>query len=556
MSYPLPATETRRLQALERYGVLDTPPEEAFDRITRLAARLFEVPIVLVTLVHTHRQWFKSVCGFSARETSRDISFCAHTILTEEVMVVSDATQDARFAENPQVTGDPNIRFYAGAPLMTPDGHKLGTLCIIDRVSRTFGEEQARLLEDLAAMVMDELELRREIAERQRVEAALQESEDKFRSLVEQTNDWIWEIDTEGRFTYVSPGVLNVTGYPPEEVQGRTVSDLMPAAEAERFTSVLERYRPAGFSFDKLEYTLVDRRGSEVVVEISGSPISDGEGGVRGYRGIAHDVTERKQVAEALRLALDRARELNDIKSRFVSMASHELRTPLTAVLLCAEYIEQAITAGRVEEAGRYLHRISRSAQQLAELVDDMLMLGRVEAGQFTFEPASIALYPFVQRLCDDVWAGVGSGHRIALTCSDEDLTVVADRKLLRLLVTNLLSNAMKYSPEGSTVEVGLARSGDTVELTVRDQGIGIPEEEQPRLFEPFYRAENVGEARGTGLGLFIAKQAVDLHSGEILVQSTAGEGTIFFVMLPLAQHSAPPPVHLGVGEDTVDRGP
>jgi diguanylate cyclase (GGDEF)-like protein len=153
--------ETARLQALLEYDILDTPPEPRFDRIVHMASRLLEMPISLVSLLDDARQWFKAKVGLDADVTPRDIAFCHHAIEQDKVMVIEDATEDPRFQHNPLVTDMPNIRFYAGAPLKTEAGYKLGTLCVIDRVPRVLTEEQCSLLEDLAALVVDEMELRR-----------------------------------------------------------------------------------------------------------------------------------------------------------------------------------------------------------------------------------------------------------------------------------------------------------------------------------------------------------------------------------------------------------
>ncbi|EKP0299055.1 sensor domain-containing diguanylate cyclase [Aeromonas veronii] len=153
-----PDNERLRLDALRRLAILDSPAEERFDRITRMARNMFEVPIALVSLVDENRQWFKSCCGLSALETPRDISFCGHAILGEELFVVEDAAQDPRFFDNPLVTGEPHIRFYAGHPLEVGDGLKLGTLCIIDSKPRVFSPRDQALLADLASMVESELQ--------------------------------------------------------------------------------------------------------------------------------------------------------------------------------------------------------------------------------------------------------------------------------------------------------------------------------------------------------------------------------------------------------------
>jgi GAF domain-containing protein len=153
----LPENEADRLAALRALDLLDSPPDDRFDRVTRIAASLFDVPIVLVSLVDAERQWFKSCIGVDVAETSRDVSFCAHAIHAPKPLIVNDTLKDERFRGNPLVQGDTRIRFYAGAPIFSPDGFAIGTLCLIDRRPRDFSEQEAALLTDLAALVDAEL---------------------------------------------------------------------------------------------------------------------------------------------------------------------------------------------------------------------------------------------------------------------------------------------------------------------------------------------------------------------------------------------------------------
>jgi GAF domain-containing protein len=188
MSAQNSGSEARRLKVLWQYDVLDTVPEEVFDDLTELAASICEAPIALISLVDEKRQWFKSTIGTTLKETSRDVSFCAHAIQQSGLFIVPDATKDARFANNPLVKSEPKIRFYAGAPLITPDGYALGTLCVLDQVPRQLRPEQKRALTILARHVVSQLELRRrssELAAAHRTESAAKKEIEALRAELE-----------------------------------------------------------------------------------------------------------------------------------------------------------------------------------------------------------------------------------------------------------------------------------------------------------------------------------------------------------------------------------
>ena len=296
MCPPIPDNEEERLAALRRHALLDTPPEASFDRLTSLAARLFGVPLALVTLIDRDRQWFKS-CGGAASgdlglcETHRDISFCGHTILSDEPLVVEDACLDPRFADNPLVADGPNVRFYAGAPLRDGEGHALGTLCLLDFQPRVFPADLRAALAALAATVVSEIELRRS-------SAVLADSERLTRQMFSESPHPMWVFDCETlRFLAVNETALAHYGYSRSEFLAMTIADIRPPEELPRLRDARpgSGLRPG----DKSLWRHRKKDGVLIWVEIAAHTI-DYEG--RAARVVvAADVTERRRAEDALR---------------------------------------------------------------------------------------------------------------------------------------------------------------------------------------------------------------------------------------------------------------
>lgn len=220
------AVEAARVKSLYKYEVLDTPPEESFDRLTRTAAHIFDAPIALVTLIDEDRQWFKSRYGLEMMYTARDLAFCDYTIQSADIMTVTDATKDPRFENNPLVTGAPYIRFYVGAPLIARDGYRLGSLCVIDTKVRSFpAPSQVARLQDLAASVIDIMELRQAVS-REKFEDA-QQNVDRLQQFYRKTPAMLHSINQGSRIIEVSDYWCEKLGYRRSEVIGRLFTDFL-----------------------------------------------------------------------------------------------------------------------------------------------------------------------------------------------------------------------------------------------------------------------------------------------------------------------------------------
>jgi signal transduction histidine kinase len=251
---------------------------------------------------------------------------------------------------------------------------------------------------------------------------------------------------------------------------------------------------------------------------------------------VAIEVALRRQLSEtAIRVALEKEKELSELKSRFWSMAAHEIRNPMTSILGCAQMLEHDFNLPE-ERRREFLYMIQQSVRRMDQLLNDLLAVGRVEGGSLTFAPAPLDLEQFCQRLVEEIQFSAGAHQGIVFHRQGDCEQTCLDQKLLRHILTNLLSNAIKYSPHGSPVYLDLTCRDQQVTLQIRDTGIGIPPEAQRHLFEPFQRASNVGNIPGTGLGMTMVKRCVDLHGGRIAVESEVGRGTTFVVQLPQHQ--------------------
>ena len=398
---PLPQNEDERLAELLSYDVLDTEAEQLFDDLTALASQICETPIALISLIDPNRQWFKSRVGLDAEETSRDIAFCSHAILQSDVFEIPNATLDPRFHDNPLVTGAPDIRFYAGAPLITPSGHAIGTLCAIDSKPRKLTETQKASLQTLSKSVVAHLELKRKNRELERT---------------------------------------------------------------------------------------------------------------------------------------------SQFKSDFLSYISHEIRTPLNAINTFSQLLEgEAQKLNLPSSFTTPLSHVSQSGERLLEIVNSVLDIKQIEAGKMRVMPRAVNTKDFFTHLFSLTKIRAEDSGIVFSTSIDDAVpdSLFFDDTKFGQVALNLLSNAIKFTNHGKSVKAQVKYKSGKVIFNVIDQGIGMSDDDQKRLFTPFERMENARQISGTGLGLNISKRLVELMDGSIKVSSKLNHGTRISVTLPADALSA-----------------
>lgn len=328
---PCPANEEERIVALRQYQVLDTEPEVAFDRLTYLAAQICQTRIALISLVDVDRQWFKSKMGVTVSETPRDVSFCAHAILQSGLFLIPDARQDRRFANNPAVVSTPQVRFYAGAPLLTPDGYAIGTLCVIDTVPRVLQQGQQQALETLAQQVVAQLELRRSVTALQ--QAALEQEQTanallRMSMALENAVEGIAQVDAQGRYLTVNPAYAAMVGYEPDEMIGMP---WQPTVHPEDLAQVVAAYTQM-LTQGKAEAEVrgIRKDKSLFFKQIVLVRASEVQQGLTAHYCFMKDISLRKQAEANLRLAHDALEQQVLERTAALSQANALLKQEIT----------------------------------------------------------------------------------------------------------------------------------------------------------------------------------------------------------------------------------
>lgn len=388
-------------------------------------------------------------------------------------------------------------------------------------------------------------------------EQELRTSKARFKDIAETASDWFWETDRHHRFTYISKRFHEMTGVEPDKILGHSRFELAGGSgpDWDEHMADLQARRP----FRDFRYQVANDRGETRYWSTSGKPIFAEDGTFIGYRGSGSDRTieeralkvlsrshdqlqesvqrataELRAKTEKLAQALAKEKELNELQRQFVSMASHEFRTPLAIIDSTAQRLKSRAEKLTPAETVRRVDGIRQAVQRMTRLMESTLTAARMEKGKVAVEIAACDLRKVVAEVCQRQ-QDIADDHLIACDLAELPETIQADSDALEQVLTNLVSNAVKYSPNAPHIEVKGSRDGDDAVISVRDHGLGIDAEDLPRMFERFFRAKTSTGIAGTGIGLNLVKALVEMHGGTVGVESEVDKGSRFTIRLPIS---------------------
>ncbi|MEL6468862.1 MAG: PAS domain-containing sensor histidine kinase [Cyanobacteria bacterium J06623_4] len=386
----------------------------------------------------------------------------------------------------------------------------------------------------------------------------------QYQLILNAVGEGVYGLDLQGNVTFVNPAAAAMIDWEMEDLIGQSMHQVLHHSHPDGSAYPRECCPIYAAFQDGSTRRVTDevfwrKDGTSFPVEYISTPLQDEHGQLIGAVITFRDITQRKwaeailqqanedletkvrERAAELYQANEQLRELSALKSRFVAMVCHEFRNPLNNIALSVSSLSRYNEKLSLLQKSQYLQGISANVDRMTQMLDDILVLGKLEAKRLYLEPEPINLVDFCQNLLTELQPQLKLQQRVLRYAGRrKPLTAELDQTLLRSILTNIVSNAIRYSPSESVIELSLSRRKQQAIFQVTDQGVGIPPEDIPFLFEPFHRGKNVSNIPGTGLGLSIVKQFVELQQGEIQLESTLGVGTVFRVALPLSYSSHP----------------
>jgi signal transduction histidine kinase/CheY-like chemotaxis protein len=557
-----PEDEAVRLAELRALRMLDTPRDERFDCLTRLAAQVFGTPMAFLTLVDDCLQWFKSTVGAEISETSRDVSFCGHTILDEGFLVVRDATKDERFKANPLVLGPPHIRFYAGFPVRSSKGACVGTLCVVDSVPRDPSSSQLDALRDLARLAEAELQHQRDAAfglgPKQLAEAF----------------PFSFVLDAELRFTTWGHSLQkllrrDLTGVAFDEVflirRPSLPATFESLSASKKVLFILEGTSGGPLLRGSLTPTPLGRGlmflgspwvTSLMALEQHGLTLEDfalhdpATDLIQLLENHSQSIADLRRLNVALTGAKRTAEEATRASEAFLAHISHELRTPMNAVLgMCSLVLDTPLSS----EQRDYVDTIRSSGENLLAVANDVLDYSKIESGKLSLEQIPFSPLRVIDECLDLVALSAARKSLELAGWCDADVpdAVLGDPARVRQIVLNLVGNAVKFTERGHVVvHVSHDASANVLSIAVEDTGIGVPPHLQSAIFQPFAQAESSTTRRfgGTGLGLTISRRLTEMMNGTLSLERSVGNGSTFLLRIPAVATGARSTMALPLG--------
>ena len=501
-----------------------------FEAIVAEAARSIAAPVAFLTLLDPEGEKVLAIRGWNVARMPVGCGFASAISGEKDVVVVADTTADRRFASHPFVTGQPHIRFFAGAPIME-SGRFVGALVVVDRVAHRLAADQVTSLRLLARQASRELDVRREISE----------IEQRFREFFEQTDDLVMSIGSRGSLVHFNEAVPNTLGVQRDELLRQPLETFLDEDARDDFRATLAEVFEVGQP-RSLETVFATSSGRRLSVEGSIRPrVIDGTTVMA--RVIFRDISERKQFEAELGNARDAALEAARLKSQFLTNVSHEIRTPMNGIIGMLDLLQ----ASKLDTEQRdYAVQAKESADQLLTIVNNILYVSNVEAAGLGAASIDFDLYRTLHRIVEVIKvAALGKDLEVSLEYQEGLPTVLrGQQSKLRQIVTNLLDNAVKFTESGS-IRLKVAQQTETethrvIRFEVRDSGIGISSEDRLLLFEKFSQVEGQSTRRyqGAGLGLATARHLVEMLGGLIDVDSNPGAGSTFWFTIPFPKQA------------------
>ncbi|QDW25120.1 PAS domain-containing protein [Pedobacter sp. KBS0701] len=525
-----PDDDDQRVAALGRYQVFNDEPEPVFDRICELACNMFNVPIAHISFLDEESELVKSSMGLGEQviRVDRSMSLCAITVLNGSSTVIPNALLDERLAGHPYVYGEFGLRAYAGAPIISNDGYIVGTMCLVSHEVRDFTGHEVSLLEGLARIVAEQLELRLENLEhnnRQKfIQDRLMASEARLRCILDTMADGVCIVDENGTTTYINQMAGQIFGVNLLQMQNRSYNDplwinlrldgsVLPIDEHPMYTML----KTAAPVYDR-EIGVARPEKDTFYISVNAVPLFSDQNELSGGVCTFIDVTARRKLMKE--------------KDDFISIASHELKTPITSLGASLQLIKK-MKDNLSPMVPKLIELANESMERLNSLVGNLLDANNINIGALRLNSKAFSIYEMIDACCRQL--RIAGEYRLMIT-GDCSLRMYADQERISQVVINLINNAVKYAPESKVIEINISTQDGMAKISVADQGEGIDIEKIPYLFDRYYRADYKSlHYSGLGLGLYISADIIRRHGGEIGVESVPGQGACFWFTAPLS---------------------